>query len=112
MPVALFLLIAFYIWLVRQRTRGDGGKALVGEDARKTEKLLGFVRVGLVLASVVLAAAMFWSSTRRGVENQGAVLPLFVIIGTAASYGYTIVAAAKVIGYYREMRFRKRSSTP
>jgi hypothetical protein len=144
MPIALFLLIALYMWLVWQRTRGDKGKALVGEGATKAEKLIRFVRVGLVVASVVLVATIIVVSSRQrvatpvpmpapvpdpasgswlenlfadagrffGVESQGAALPFFVIIGTAVSYGYTIVAVARVIGYYRWMRQRKRLEAP
>ena len=45
-----------------------------------------------------------------GLSGNGIALPFFVIAGTALSYGYTIVAAAKVIGFYREMRHRRRQS--
>jgi hypothetical protein len=129
MPLALFLLIVLYVWLVWKRTKGDAGKALTGEDARKAEKLMGIVRVGLVLASVVLVAAIIMASTPPGtapdharvggvagalrsaggffgVDTRAAALPFFVIIGTAISYGYTIVAAAKVVGFHRAMKRR------
>lgn len=143
MPIALFLLIALYLWLVWLRTRGRDGKALVGEEAMKAEKLLRLVRVGMMLAAVVLLVAIIWMSGARNAEapinpetapapssepswrgalteigiflglwGEGAVLPFFVIAGTAISYGYTIVMAAKVIGFYREMRHRRRTSAP
>jgi hypothetical protein len=127
-------MMALYIWLVWQRTRGDGGRALADEEALRAEKLMRFVRVGLMVASVVLVAAIILASSRGpvagteapaggpgtglagalrrvggffGLGRQAAALPFFVIVGTAVSYGYTIVASAKVFGFFRWMRHRR-----
>ncbi len=123
MPLALLIIMGLYIWLVLRRAKGFGGAALDGDEGVRAEKLLRFMRVGLMLASIVLAASIILASGRErggglahmlrnvggffGADSQAAALPFFVIIGTVVSYGYTIVAAAKTVGFQRWLSHRR-----
>ena len=100
MPVALFILILLYIRLVIWRTRGVNGVMLEADAIRAAERLLTFVRVALMLGSIVLLASLYRAST-PGADSG--ILSFLVIAGTVACYVLTIASAIRMIGLRREI---------
>jgi|GEM_PF-3568831 len=100
MPLALAVMAGLYVWTVMRRTRRGG---LAEDETARIDRLLWFLRLGLALVSIVAMGALLLASRMRaGVEGEADdLLPVFVVGGTIASYGITVISAVWCIVEHR-----------
>lgn len=110
MPIALGVMIGLYIWIVLRRTRSG---TLPPAEIARLDRLMRFLRLGLVVVSLVTAALMIWTSNTRGIrtEESGDLMPVVVVAGTIISYALTLAAVVWCVVYYRN-RVRLKAGTP
>lgn len=110
MPIALGVMIGLYFWMALRRTRS--GPMQPAELAR-LERLMRFLRLGLVVVSVSTVGLMLWTSRTGGIRtgDSGDFLAVLVVAGTIISYGLTLAAIVWCVMYYREAA-RLRSGKP
>lgn len=100
MPIALAIMVGLYLWVVLRRSRGA---ALPAEEIARLDRLLRFVRIGLVVVSLVTLGSILWISNPGYAGGRGKVdvLSMLVVAGTIISYGFTIAAAVWCVVHYR-----------
>lgn len=101
MPLALGVMIGLYFWMVLRRTRSG---ALLPTEITRVDRLMRFLRIGLIMTSVVTVGLMIQTSSTKGIRTDGSsdLLQIFLTAGTIISYALTLAAIVWCVMYYRE----------